>query len=82
MSEGNWDRKTHDSQRRDGILRFLLRPEIGQISPHFVAISLLNHTGDLERRGRNPLAEIKNNLQRRRRPEIADFCPLSWSNES
>ena len=41
------DRKNHDSQRRDRILRFLLK-----------------------------------NIQWRRRPEIADFCPLSWPNAS
>ena len=37
------DRKNHDSQRRDRILRFFLSPVIGQFSPHFGAISLLNY---------------------------------------
>ena len=69
------------SQRRDRILRFFLRPEIGQFSPHFGAISLLNCTVNLEKRGENPLEKIKKN-QWRRRPELADFCPLSWSNVS
>ena len=34
---------------------------------------------------REPGEKAKNpveSLQRRRRPEIADFCPLSWSNVS
>ena len=30
----------NDGQRRDRILRLFLRPEIGQLSPHFGAISL------------------------------------------
>ena len=37
----NRDQKKHDSQRRDRILRFFLRPEIGQFCPHFGAISWL-----------------------------------------
>ena len=36
--------KNHDSKRRDRILRFLLRPEIGQFAAHFGAISLLTYT--------------------------------------
>ena len=44
--------KNHDSQRRDRILRFFLLPEIGQFSPHFGAISLLNYTVNLEKRER------------------------------
>ena len=35
------DRKNHGSQRRDRILRILLRPEIGHFSPHF---GVLFHT--------------------------------------
>ena len=58
----------HDSQRRDGILHFFLRLEVRQFSPHFGAVSLLDCTVNLEKRGW--------------RPEIADFCPLSWSNAS
>ena len=42
--------KKHDSQGRDRILHFLLRPEIGQFSPHFGAISLPNYTENLEKR--------------------------------
>ena len=45
-----WDRKTHDSQRRDRILRSVLRLQIGQLSPHFGAIALLNYTENLEKR--------------------------------
>ena len=60
------DRKNRDSQRCDRILRFFLRPEIGQF--------LLNYTKGLE---------TKENIHwRKQRPEIADFCPLSWSNVS
>ena len=36
-----WD---HDSQRRDRILRFFFNPRMGQFSPHYGAISLLNYT--------------------------------------
>ena len=55
----NRDRKNHDSQRRDRILRFFLRPEIGQFSPHFGAISSLNHTNNLEKKEKNPLEKFK-----------------------
>ena len=34
----------HDSQKRDKILRIVLRPEIGQFFPHFGALSLANCT--------------------------------------
>ena len=43
------------------------------------AISLLNYTVNLEKI--NPLEKIQK-IQWRRRPEIADVCPLSWSNVS
>ena len=42
--------KSNNSQRRDKILRFLLRPEFGQFSPHSGVMSLLNYTLNLERR--------------------------------
>ena len=44
--------KNHDSQRRDRILRFFLRPEIGQLSSHTQThtISLLTCTENLENR--------------------------------
>ena len=41
--------KKHASHRRDRILRFFLRPEIGQFSPP-EAISLPNYTVNLEKR--------------------------------
>ena len=70
--------KKHDSQRRDRVLRFFLRPEIGQFSPH---LGLLRYTEN--RRKRNKIHWRKfQNIQWRRRPEIADFCPLSLSNTS
>ena len=52
LEEFNRDRKKHDSQRRDRIL-FFLHAEIGQFSPHFGAISLLNYTVNLEKRGKS-----------------------------
>ena len=51
--------ENHDSHRRDRILRFFLRPEIGQFFPHFGAISLLNYTVNLEKRENNPLENAK-----------------------
>ena len=41
--------KSGPSQRRDRILRFFLRPEIGQFSTHSGAISLQNYTENLEK---------------------------------
>ena len=65
-----------------GFYALFLHPEIGQFSPHLGAISLLNYTENLERkRKKHPLEKIQK-IQRRRRPDIADFCPLSWSNAS
>ena len=79
ISEFTWKfcqlgRKNHDSQRCDRILRFFLRPEIGQLSPHFGVISLLHYTENLEKMEQNPLGKKK---KWRWRPEMADFCPLS-----
>ena len=74
--------KNHDSQRPDRILLFFLHAEVGQLSPHFGAISLLNYTVNLEKRGENPLENIQKKNSRQKFPEIADFCPLSWSNVS
>ena len=49
--------RVNDSQRRDKILRFSLRPENGQFSPHLArAMPLLNYTlKHLEKRENNPL---------------------------
>ena len=44
------DRRNHDSQRHNRILRFSLRKQSGQCSPHFAAISLLDYTVNLEER--------------------------------
>ena len=41
------------------ILRLFLRPEIGQFSPHFGAISLMNYTENLEKKENNPLEKKK-----------------------
>ena len=46
-------RKNLDSHRRDRILRSFLRPEIGQFSAHFGAISLLTYTENLEKKEKN-----------------------------
>ena len=54
-------KKDHDSHRRDRILRFLLRPEIGRFSPHFGAISLLNCTMNLEKSEKNQLENFQKN---------------------
>ena len=56
-------KKKHDSQRRDRILRFLLRPEIGQFSPHFGAISFLCYTINLEsgENSKNPVETAPRN---------------------
>ena len=51
--------ENHDSQRRDRILHFSLRPEIGQFSPHFGVISLLNYTENMEKRETYPLESSK-----------------------
>ena len=48
------------------------------LSPDFRGLVLLNCTQKLEKKAKNPVES----LQWRRRPEIADFCPLSWSNLS
>ena len=48
------------------------------LSPDFRGLVLLNYTENLEQKKENPVES----LQWRRRPEIADFCPLSWSNVS
>ena len=74
------DLKDHDSQRRDRILPCFLRSEIGQFSPYFRGDFWLTYTENLEKEPKNPLEKIKK-IQWRRRPEIADFCPLSWSSE-
>ena len=69
----NRDRKNHDSQRRDRILRFFLRPGIGQFSPHFGAVSSLSYTVNLEKGKKMHWRKLKK-IQWRRRPEIADFA--------
>ena len=69
--------KNHDSHRRDRILRDFL---------HWIFATFSRFSGALltklqikpGERAKNPVES----LQWRRRPEIADFCPLSWSNWS
>ena len=55
----NQDRQIHDSQRRDRILRLFLRLEIGQFSPYFGAISLLDCTENLEKKDKIRLEKFK-----------------------
>ena len=78
----NRDRKNHDSQRRDRILCFFLRPEIGQVSPHFGGDFLTELHSEPGEKGEETLWRKLNKSQWRRHPEITDFCPLSWSNAS
>ena len=47
-----WGIPLRPPSRTSGILRFFLWLEIGQFSPHFGAISLLNYTANLEKRGK------------------------------
>ena len=54
------------------------RLDFSLLSPDFRGLLLLNCTEILEKKQKNPVES----LQWRRRPEIADFCPLSWSSLS
>ena len=71
-------RKNHDSHRRDRIWRDFLHWIFRYFLHFFWGLVLLNCTEILEKKQKNPVES----LQWRRRPEIADFCPLSWSNLS
>ena len=62
--------------------RFSLRGKSGNFLLIFGAISLLSYTENLERKEESPLEKIFKKIQWRWRPEIADFCRLSWSNAS
>ena len=64
-----WQPQTWQDLTRFSPLDFSL------LSPDFRGLVLLINTG---KRTKNPVES----LQWRRRPEIADFCPLSWSNLS
>ena len=70
-------KKNHDSHRRDRIRRDFL---------HWIFRYFLQILGArLTKLHREPGEKAKNpveSLQWRRRSEIADFCPLSWSNVS
>ena len=67
-----WQPQTWQDLTRFSPLDFSL------LSPDFRGLVLLNYTENLEKKQKNPVES----LQWRRRPEIADFCPLSWSNVS
>ena len=69
------DRRNHDSQRRDRILRFFLCPEIGQFSPHFGAISLLNCTENLEKGETNPLEKTPQKSSGENSPKLLISVP-------
>ena len=75
------DRKNRDSQRRHRILRFFLAQKSGNLLHIFGAGSLLDCTDNLEKKKNIYWRKFKK-FQRRNVPEIADFCPLSWSNSS
>ena len=66
---GTEKKKKRDSHRRDRILRFFLRPEIVQFSPHFGAMSILNYTVNQEKRGKKSIGEFKK-IQWRRAPQL------------
>ena len=59
---------------------FFCARKSGNFSPHFGAISILNLHSKPEEMGENPLEKIQKKIHWRRRPEIVNFCPLSWSN--
>ena len=73
--------KNHDSQRRDRILRPFSPPGNRAIFSTFGGDFLLSYTENLEKKLKNPLEKLQK-IQWRRRPEIADFSPLLWSNAS
>ena len=73
--------KTMDSHRRDGILRFFLRLEIGQFSPHFGASSLLNCTVNLEKREKST-GENSKRSSGDGAPKLKISVPCAWSNVS
>ena len=74
------DRKDHDSQRRDRILRFS-PPGNRAIFSTFWGDFLTKSNSTPGEKGKNPLEKIQK-IQWRRHPETAHFCPLSWSNAS
>ena len=72
--------KTMTTRDVTGFCTFLSTRKPGKCSPHIGANSLLNYTETLEKQKKST-GEIQK-IQWRRCPEIADFCPLSWSNVS
>ena len=66
------DKRNHDSQRHDRILRFFSAWQIGQFSPYFGAISFLYCTGKKTRRNRKKMDQ----------KTPVETAPLSWSNVS
>ena len=77
----NRDRKDHDSQTWQDSKLFSL-PGKRAIFCTFWGCFLTNCRENLERKGEKTLEKIQKKIQWRRRPEIADFFPLSWSNVS
>ena len=53
--------RTMTASHVTGFYAFFLRPEIGQLSPHFWAVSLLNCTVNLEKRGKKTTGENSKN---------------------
>ena len=59
---GYRDRKNHDSQRRDRILRFFFSArDRAIVSLHFGAISLLNYTENLGKEAKKSTGEVQKN---------------------
>ena len=67
--------KNHDSQRRDRILRYFLRPEIGQVSPHFWALSLPNCTESPGDRGQKSTGRRSQKSNGENSPELQISVP-------
>ena len=76
------EKKPWQSETLTGFYAFSLHPEIGQFSPHFWDPFLTKlHSKPGVNGGKKHWRKWKK-IQWRRRREIADFCPLSWSNVS
>ena len=81
----NRDRKTRDSQRResrDRILCFFSPPGNRAIFSTFWGDFLTKLHSKPGEKGKKIHWRKFKKVQWRQRPEIADFCPLSWSNVS
>ena len=74
-------KKKHDNQSARISTPFFSAGKSGNFL-HVWADFLTNYTENLERKGKITGENFPPNIQWRRHPEIADFCPLSWPNVS